>query len=90
MDFSKALVECKTGSRITRSGWNGANQYVVLRDGFPNGIPISRDTARQTGVPEGTVCKFEPYLLMRNAQGSFVPWLASQGDLLANDWTLVI
>ena len=30
-----------------------------------------------------------PYIYMRTAQGGIVPWLASQTDLLAEDWTLV-
>jgi hypothetical protein len=30
------------------------------------------------------------FLVMYNAQGKHVPWLASQGDLLANDWILII
>lgn len=29
-----------------------------------------------------------PYIYMRTVQGDLVPWLASQTDLLANDWTL--
>ena len=31
----------------------------------------------------------EPYVYMKNAQGGLIPWLASQGDLLAEDWELV-
>ena len=31
----------------------------------------------------------EPYLYLRNAQGGLVPWLASQGDLMAEDWQTV-
>jgi hypothetical protein len=30
-----------------------------------------------------------PYLYMKTVQGPFVPWLASQTDLLANDWVIV-
>jgi hypothetical protein len=29
-----------------------------------------------------------PYIFMRTADGHFVPWLASQTDLLAGDWHL--
>jgi len=88
-DFSDALNLCKMGHRITREGWSGKSQYVVFQKGYPEGIPINGNTAEATGIPEGTVCKFEPYLMFRNAQGSFVPWLASQGDLLAEDWFVV-
>jgi hypothetical protein len=89
MDFSKALMLCKHGSKITRSGWNGPGQYVVHQKGYPDGIAINVNTAEATGIPEGTVQKFAPYLMIRNAQGVFVPWLASQGDLLAGDWETV-
>lgn len=27
-----------------------------------------------------------PYIFMSTAQGDLVPWLASQTDMLANDW----
>ena len=89
MDFSDALRQCKNGNKITRSGWNGPGQYVVYQAGYPDGIAINANTARATGIEQGTVCSFAPYLMMRNAQGVFVPWLASQGDLLADDWQTV-
>jgi hypothetical protein len=89
MDFSDALRECKNGSRITRTGWNGPGQYVVHQEGYPDGIAINANTSKATGIPQGTVEKFAPYLMMRNAQGVFVPWLASQGDLLADDWEAI-
>ena len=89
MDFSDALANCKRGLKITRLGWNGPDQFVVLQAGYPDGIAINANTAEATGLPEGTVCKFAPYLLMRNAQDVFVPWQASQGDLLAEDWQVI-
>jgi hypothetical protein len=89
VDFSQALAAVKSGSRIARTGWNGPGQFVVHQAGYPDGIAINANTARATGIPQGTVQKFAPYLMMRNAQGVFVPWLASQGDLLADDWELV-
>ena len=89
MDFSAALAACKAGSRITRAGWNGPGQYVVHQQGYPDGIAINANTAQATGIPQGTVCQFAPYLMLRNAQGVFVPWLASQGDLFAGDWAVV-
>jgi len=75
--------------RVARSGWNGKGMWVVLQAGYPDGIPINGNTALATGIPEGTVCKFRPYLMMRTADGSFVPWVASQTDLLADDWYVV-
>ncbi|WP_433067394.1 DUF2829 domain-containing protein [Dactylosporangium sp. CS-033363] len=86
MDFSSALVAVKNGAKITRTGWNGAGQYVVFQAGYPDGIAINANTAAATGLAEGTVCSFRPYLMFCTADGQFVPWVASQTDLLADDW----
>jgi hypothetical protein len=86
VDFSLALTALKTGARIARTGWNAAEQFVVLQAGYPDGIGINANTARATGIPEGTVCAFRPYLMLRAADGSFVPWAPTVSDVLAEDW----
>jgi hypothetical protein len=86
MLFGEALNHCMAGFKITREGWNGPGQFVVHQKGYPDGIPINENTAAALGLPVGTVCKFAPYFLLRNAQGVFIPWLASQGDMQAGDW----
>lgn len=86
MDFSDALDECKHGAKITRDGWNGKDMWVVYQAAYPDGIPINANTAKATGIEQGTVLKFRPYLMLFTAQGDFVPWVASQTDLLAEDW----
>ena len=86
MDFSDALIQAKHRHRIHRTGWNSKDMWVVLQKGYPEGIKINFNTAIATGIPEGTVCKFLPYLMLRTADGSFVPWLISQTDVLASDW----
>ena len=85
-DFSEALRRAKGGKRIQREGWNGKGMFVVYQRGYPDGIPINKNTAEALGEPEGTVHRFLPYLMMRTAQAEFVPWLASQTDILAEDW----
>lgn len=89
MDFSEALIKCKFGVKIAREGWNGKAMYVVYQKAYPQGIPINKNTSEATGMPEGTICRFLPYLMMKTADNSFVPWLASQTDILAEDWTTV-
>ena len=86
MDFGGALQAMRSGQRVARPGWNGKGMFVVLQKGYPEGIPINRNTSQATGLPEGTVCRFLPYLMMKTADGAFVPWLASQTDMLACDW----
>lgn len=89
MDIGDAVMLARKGKRIRREGWNGKGMYVVFQKGYPDGIPINKNTAEATGIPEGTVCRFLPYLMMFTADGSFVPWTASQSDSLAEDWEIV-
>lgn len=86
MDFSQALAALKAGSRITRTGWNGRGIFLYLVPGST--FAVSR--APLLGIyPEGTEVRYLPHVDMRTAGGSCVPWLASQLDLLADDWELV-
>jgi hypothetical protein len=86
MDFSNALVAIKVGKKVAREGWNGKGMFVFL-------VPGSQFTVNRAPLlgiyPEGTVIDYCPHIDMRTAQGSIVPWLASQGDLMANDWVEV-
>lgn len=77
------------GRRVRRAGWNGKGMYLAYQKGYPDGIPINANTAEATGIALGTVCRFLPYLMMCTVTGDFVPWLASQTDILAEDWELV-
>lgn len=87
MNFGDALAAVKAGQQITRAGWNGPGQFVAYQPGYPGGIGINASTASAAGLPEGTVCKFRPYLLLAAADGSFVPWVPSISDVLAEDWS---
>lgn len=73
----------KSGGRVTRSGWNGKDMFLFL-------VPGSTFTVNRAPLlgiyPEGTVIRYQPHIDMRTAQGTVVPWLASQSDMLAEDW----
>lgn len=89
MNFSDALTFLKNGNKIRRSGWNGKGMFIVLQPGYPEGIGANANTARALGIEEGTIVKTRPYLAMMDAQGMLVTgWLASQTDLLSDDWEL--
>jgi hypothetical protein len=90
MNFGDALEKLKLGEKLQRSGWNGKGMYIVLMPGYPDGVPINRATAVATSLPLGSTQRFLPYILMRTADGSFVPWLASQSDVLGSDWDSVV
>jgi len=91
MNFGEALDHLTTDrTRVTREGWNGRGMFIVYQAGYPDGIAINANTAQATGIAEGTVCRFQPYLMMKTVDGGFVPWVASQSDLLADDWLIVL
>ncbi len=85
-NFSRALEEIKAGHKVARSGWNGKNMFLFLVPGST--FKVNRPPL--LGIyPEGTEINYCPHIDMRTADGSIVPWLASQTDLLANDWGIV-
>lgn len=89
MNFGLAIEAAKKGAKITRRGWNGKGMWVVYRTGYPDGIPCNKNTAEAVGIPEGSLFKVRPYLQMKCVDGSFQMWLASQSDILAEDWEIV-
>ena len=87
--FGEAIRRLKAGQKVARKGWNGKGMFVVYRTGYPEGIPANKNTADAIGIPEGTLFKVGPYLQMKCVDGSFQMWLASQSDMLAEDWFIV-
>ena len=80
MDFGKALEALKEGKAVKRAGWNGKDQFIELG----NNISFER--------PDGTVVKSEhdamghSAVVFHGTSGTQVGWLASQADILAEDW----
>lgn len=79
MDFSEALKVLKNFNGVQRTGWNGKGMWIEL-------VPA-------TGWARlfGNTTDFEnaPFIVMKTADDKYVPWLASQTDILAEDWTIV-
>lgn len=86
--IGQAVKVMRDGYKVRRAGWNGKDMWLVYQRAYPDGIPINKNTAEATGLPEGTIRKFLPYIMMKTATGEFVPWVCSQTDLLAIDWEL--
>lgn len=80
MTFGEAINKAKEGAKIARKGWNGKNQYVELatRISYMN--------------VQGEVVNCEHEVIGNQAlafvgtSGVQIGWLASQADMLANDW----
>lgn len=86
MNFGKALEAVKQGQKIARQGWNGKGLFVVYQKGYPDGIPCNKQTAKAWGMQEGDLFKCNPYLQIRQADGSHSMWAPSIGDVLGEDW----
>lgn len=89
MTFGMAIEAAKKGLKIAREGWNGKGMFVVYQKGYPDGIPCNKNTAEAFGYQEGELFKCRPYLQMRCADGTHQMWLASQSDILEEDWYIV-
>jgi hypothetical protein len=83
-DFGWALARLKEGKAVQRSGWNGKGMYLYLvpANNYP---PVTEHARREFGdmVPYGA------YIAMKTAQNNVVPWLASQTDVLSEDWLVI-
>ena len=90
MDFGAALTDLRDGLRVARAGWNGKGMWIALSPGFelPAAAVFSEPIAEEI-TAQGTDGVFRPYLMMRTVDGEFVPWVASQTDVLADDWERV-
>lgn len=82
MDFGEALDILKEGGIVTRKGWNGKGMFLYY---VPKGdyLPV---TEAATWAFKGEPVPYGAYIAMKTASGNVVPWLASQTDMLAEDW----
>ena len=83
LNFGQAIEALKEGKKVAREGWNGKGMWVKLQ--------IPTETSKMT----------RPYIFMTCPKGStrqfgeqtndfeLVPWLASQTDVLSEDWVIL-
>ena len=86
MDFGDAIKAVKQGNKIARMGWNGKGMFLFL----VSGSTFKVNRAPLLGIyPEGTEINYCPHIDMKTADDKIVPWLASQSDVLAEDWIIL-
>lgn len=77
MDFGTALDQLKLGNKVARTGWNGKGLWLELQR------------------PDAHSKMTLPYIYLNYPkcdtypEGARVPWLASQTDMLCNDWITI-
>lgn len=81
MNFGEAISMLKQGEKVARSGWNGRGIFIKLQ------------------LPDALSKMTSPYIYIdttglqtdnKDAPKSLVPWLASQTDMLAEDWVVLV
>lgn len=96
-DFGAALEALKAGKRVRRAGWNGKGMWLALTEGSVidvrevalRGAAVHYADEVETGAV-GPLCRLGAHIDMRAADGTLViGWLASQTDMLADDWEVL-
>lgn len=95
MNFSEAIEALKEGRKVARAGWNGKGMFVFMTP--ESYVPYSklrdhmqRHLVGEVHSPDQRI-KINAHLDMRAADGTIViGWLASQTDMLAEDWEIVV
>ncbi|TPG74024.1 DUF2829 domain-containing protein [Brevibacillus laterosporus] len=80
-DFGTAVSILKQGLKVARRGWNGKGMFLQMIN--------SEDYSIKDTVVQETTLSPLPWIGMKTADDKFVPWLASQTDVLAEDWITV-
>lgn len=90
-DFGTAIHHLKAGGRVAREGWNGEGMWLSLTPGRTvqaRGFWSANNMAFAKDQPTGEA-RVRPYITTKTVDDEIVPWVASQTDVLAEDWTLL-
>ena len=76
MNFGEAIQAMRDGHLVQRAGWNGKGMHLYLEDWLEGVMTFGADNRR-----------YEPVIILFTADSKHQPgWLASQADMLADDW----
>lgn len=91
--FGSALGALKHGHRVARTGWNGKGMWLSLSCDGTREVPVSGFWSKHNAAhayANGGKATVLPSITMKTADGSILMgWLASQTDMLAEDWHIV-
>ncbi len=98
MNFGQVIEGVKASpmkAKFRRAGWNGKGMWIALMDSLSLPPFNTQDTARKVNdrtaglIGPDAPLESQPYFVMWTAAGKWQPgWLASQADMLAEDWEL--
>ena len=73
LTFGLAIEALKQGKKVARAGWNGKGMYLLFLNGKTTDFGYT----------------LLPYIGLKTVDDNFVPWVASQTDMLAEDWMII-
>lgn len=82
MNFGQAIEALKEGKAVAREGWNGKRMFLDTINPYHN-------NQYQVVEKKGIVGTLNSYIAMKTADNVLVPWLASQTDVLAEDYIII-
>ena len=83
MPFGSAIELMKSGFRVARKGWNGKNQYIELATNISY-VNVANEVVNSEHAAIGNKA-----IAFVGTSGVQMGWLASQADMLAEDWNIV-
>lgn len=95
MDFGKAIEALKAGKRVARKGWNGKGMFLWLKPAVEVKAEWCKDPMLKRLADDnggsiqalGTICMYTHDSTGR--QAILTGWLASQSDMLLEDWEIL-
>lgn len=78
--FGEAIKYLKRGHKVARKGWNGKKQYIQLASGISYKAPTGDIVNCEHDAIGNMAVAFV------GTSGVQMGWLASQADMLADDW----
>lgn len=86
--FDWAIQQLKAGRKVQRKVWNGKGMFITLQQGSTVDGELMRNAPAKEFYT-GKKCNIAPHIDMKAADDTYVVgWLASQTDMLADDWQI--
>lgn len=88
LSFGDAIEALKQGKKVARADWNGKGMYLsfVSADSYDVGV---KDIGADENNLESEPKRLHWIGMKTEGDKKFFPWLASQTDMLSEDWTIV-
>jgi hypothetical protein len=87
MIFGEAIEALKEGKRVARKGWNGKGMFLALA--YPTHSLECSAAVMFNRKFDAVSLDMDNFIVMKTAGNTLVPWLASQTDILSEDWMIV-